>query len=494
MERFENFAAGRWGLLLKASRKCDEDASVAHSRKRRRHSVDSEIQRRCDRAQELVQLGELSSGRQALEGASLAPGSEATFAQLTNPTRRPPHAREPMPQVLMTHEPEVPFELEEMRFLQNLRSAKKGAAGGPSGMTTDHLRPVLDNVRDSHLFFTEAEQLSRAYTPQVIVNTIRMGRMTALQKDDGGVRGTVAGDIIRRLVACTVAQQLSPVVERVTTPFQYAMTTRAGTECVAHALQALTEADPTATLMSLNGVSAFDLTSRRAMLESLAAIPVGSQALPFVRMFCGSPSSYLWEGDSGVTTIEQGEGREQGDPTMPLLFSLGQHAALHAVQGRLEAGERLFAFLDDIWVVTAPDRVGPAYIAICEASWARIRVHVGKTKVWNSGSPKPPGLHTTARELQTCTFQGPSLQKHHENSTRRPPKRGKKERQLWQERKTKREILAPHPAGPHPSRPHPSGPHFSRFALPSSLRGRTFRASLNVLSPPSLLPESQSQS
>ena len=88
--------------------KCDEDASVAHSRQRRRHSVDSEIQRR-----------RVVFRTPSLEGASLAPGSEAAFAQLTNPTRRPPHAREPMPQVLMTHEPEVTFELEEMRFLQN---------------------------------------------------------------------------------------------------------------------------------------------------------------------------------------------------------------------------------------------------------------------------------------------------------------------------------------------------------------------------------------
>ena len=28
-------------------------------------------------------------------------------------------------------------------------------------------------------------------------------------------------------------------------------------------------------------------------------------------------------------------------------------------------------------------------------------------------------LHTTARELQTCTFQGPGISKHHQNSTRR---------------------------------------------------------------------------
>ena len=36
---------------------------------------------------------------------------------------------------------------------------------------------------------------------------------------------------------------------------------------------------------------------------------------------------------------------------------------------------------------------------------------------------KPPGFHTTARELQTCTFQRSQSSKHHHNSTKRPEKR-----------------------------------------------------------------------
>ena len=36
------------------------------------------------------------------------------------------------------------------------------------------------------------------------------------------------------------------------------------------------------------------------------------------------------------------------------------------------------------------------------------------------------GLYTTTRELQTCTFEGPGLHKHHQNSTRRHPERQKK--------------------------------------------------------------------
>ena len=99
--------------------------------------------------------------------------------------------------------------------------------------------------------------------------------MTALQKPDGGVRGIVAGDVMRRLVGRTVAQQIMPAVERFTAPFQYALRTRAGTECVAHVLQALTEANPDAIVLSIDGVSAFDMVSRRAMLAVLRRVPRG---------------------------------------------------------------------------------------------------------------------------------------------------------------------------------------------------------------------------
>ena len=40
-----------------------------------------------------------------------------------------------------------------------------------------------------------------------------------------------------------------------------------------------------------------------------------------------------------------------------LLFSLGQHPALEAVQKGLRNNEKVFAFLDDIVVVCSPDRV-----------------------------------------------------------------------------------------------------------------------------------------
>ena len=45
----------------------------------------------------------------------------------------------------------------------------------------------------------------------------------------------------------------------------------------------------------------------------------------------GDLSTYSWDDDSGtVHTINQGEGGEQGDPLMPLLFAVGQHPVLVA--------------------------------------------------------------------------------------------------------------------------------------------------------------------
>ena len=161
-----------------------------------------------------VQMGELSGGRAALEAAELAPGANATLQQLQNPVRRPPRAREPIPEQLLTEMPVSQFDMEEHRFLQHLRSARKGVAPGPSWMTCEHLRPLLENTRDSHRFFLMTEQLAQEVAPEAAIHAVRVGRLTALRKPDGGVRGIVAGDVVRWLIARTMAQQMSDAVKQ----------------------------------------------------------------------------------------------------------------------------------------------------------------------------------------------------------------------------------------------------------------------------------------
>ena len=61
--------------------------------------------RRAARAMRQVELGELSAGRQALEGESVAPGTLRTLRALTDLGRRPEIPREPLLPVLSHHVP-----------------------------------------------------------------------------------------------------------------------------------------------------------------------------------------------------------------------------------------------------------------------------------------------------------------------------------------------------------------------------------------------------
>ena len=77
----------------------------------------------------------------------------------------------------------------------------------------------------------------------------------------------------------------------------------------------MTDVDPEATVTSIDGVGAYDLISRIAMLENLRRMENGDQILLSARCFYGRPSTYLWEDEMGATQIiQQGEGGEQGDP------------------------------------------------------------------------------------------------------------------------------------------------------------------------------------
>ena len=119
-----------------------------------------------------------------------------------------------------------------------------------------HLQPLLSHAWDLRNFIRAGEQLSRARVTRSIRKAIRLERLTSLQKPNGLVRGIVAGDIVR--VARTMSQQLMFEVQDATAPFQYALATKSGCESIA-ALQGLTELNPRTTVISIDGISAYDL-------------------------------------------------------------------------------------------------------------------------------------------------------------------------------------------------------------------------------------------
>ena len=387
--RIEQFQAGEWLTLLQESTPAPEDGNPAPA------PTGPDLQRRAQRARHLVQMGELSAARQALTAGPTAPGTHGTLEELRDPARRPPEPYQPLSPEVSNFQPDQPIQLPAHTIVHNLRKSKRGAAPGPSGLTSDTLRLVLDDEEATQRLTAVAESLARADVPPSIIPCLGLGRMVALQKPNGRVRGIIIGDVLRRLVSRSLAQTYAEAIHTACSPHQFALSTRAGTEAIIHTITAATQANPAHTVVSVDGIGAYDTISRESMLQGLMAVPAANRSLPFVRMFYGQPSEYVWHDDQGHDhIITQAEGGEQGDPFMPALFSLGQKGALQAIQRQLHPTELLLAFLDDIYAVVMPGRARTVYDITAHELSTRtgIQLNGGKTRVWNAAGTTPPNL------------------------------------------------------------------------------------------------------
>jgi hypothetical protein len=267
-----------------------------------------------------VRLGEASHARRELTAAQLAPGNAATLEALTDPVRRPPAPTEPISPDVMRFVPAAALQLDRDAFLNNQRSASRGVGGGMSGTKNEHLTVCLELEETAELLADAAQHLARAEVPGAVAEALRLARLTALTKKAGGVRGIATGEVMRRLVARTLAQQFAKQFDAATLPYQFALNTRAGTDCLGLFLRALTDLDPDLVIVSLDGIGAYDHIKRSEMLRKLHTLPRANAALPFVRLFYGTASKYTWYDDDGTAhAVRQGEGGEQGDPLMPAL-------------------------------------------------------------------------------------------------------------------------------------------------------------------------------
>ena len=250
-------------------------------------SPSDDVARRAERAAHLARLGALSAAKQA-------PIAEP-LRELTDPERRPRHRYRSLPPDLLNFQPDAPVALDRAALITNLCHARKGSAPGRSGYT----RP------NCSAFF------ARAKVPAPIAAAISLGRLVALRKPSGGARGLVVGDLLRRLVARTLAQQFSQQLNAACHPHLYALSTRTGAEALVHTLQAKTQADPHLTVLSVDISAPYDTASREAMLSALREVPQASALMPFVRLWYARESVYIWAAGSQAHRITQAEGGEQ---------------------------------------------------------------------------------------------------------------------------------------------------------------------------------------
>jgi len=304
--------AGQWDALAAET---DAEASFKGQRAARRDPAEEQAAR-LEGAVRKVRENQLSRARRDLCAPALAPGTPATLSALKDPQKRPSEPSEPLEDHELHFQPPAPLRLDPQGFADALRSAPRGSSGALSGMRYEHLKLALDDEATLADLWYIAQRAARAEMPEVIQQAFRMGAMTSLSKPDGGIRGIVAGEALRRLISRALATQFSEVFRESCLPFQFGLSTKAGTDCVGHALRSLTGADPHSTVLAVDGVGAYDHAKRKGMLRGLSELPGANALMPYVRMFYSTPGECLWTDAERVLRIRSPRGRAWSKGTL----------------------------------------------------------------------------------------------------------------------------------------------------------------------------------
>ena len=379
-KRIRLFDAGQWGELIQASRR-----SVRHVRGADNRSAEQQLESRLRAAAALIHQGEFSHAARLLQSNGVAPGTADTLQELRNPPLRPQERVDPIPGDLLRPRHDRAVELDPDTFAEVLGGTRKGLSAGLGGHRYEYFKLCLEDDEALRLLTAAAQHLAQAAVPAAVVSATELSSITALLKDNGRIRGIAAGDTFRRLVSKALARQFSTEFRAAVSPANFGLSDRSGTHGLVHLPRSLAEMDPSNTIINIDGVGAFDHVSRARIMTEIAGHPGLCTLVPFLRLWYEDISTIVWTDETGTMhDIPQAEGGEQGDALMPALFCMALRPALVEIQAGLPAGDLVTAYLDDIYVVTKPERARWVYDIVQETLW-RVCVCVGLAPVRRIG-------------------------------------------------------------------------------------------------------------
>lgn len=236
-----------------------------------------------------------------------------------------------------------------------LMNASVRSAGGPSGLTANHLRqPILtdpDLCASAASFFTLLARGAVDDDPACAA-ILSAGRLLPFRKPNGGLRPIAIGEILRRLCGRCLLRRYAKHARKIFEPLQVGVGSRCGGLAQYHAASAALAATRAMVLITIDLANAFNRMTRIAMFERLRHDDRLRDLLPFIRTFYLRAAELTVADGLTPHTVESRTGSQQGCTFGSLLWSAGWQDALEDFAARTEL---TVSFIDDgTFVLPAP--------------------------------------------------------------------------------------------------------------------------------------------
>lgn len=358
--------------------------------RRRLLSLDQQL---AARVQKFLEAYSITRGARALASEPLADArSPAVIAALRS--KHPSAAPAP---VMQDDTDALQIGADVMEKTLSRLQAKRGAAGGPSQWTYEHIIAALKAS-------SEAFNAALAFVNLILSgelprhSTLLDASLIGLQKpNNGGVRPIAVGEVWYRfaaLCALTACEEVGPSLA----PLQLSVGVPGGAEAVNLAVRAALAEDPEAALLTVDFDNAFNSVSRSAVFDAVKVRAPG--LLPVVQWAYGAATDlHIVGAPTGTPPVQSQAGVRQGDPLGPLLFSLALQRSLQRTRG---AAPRVAvaAFADDVNLVGRAAQLRVAFATLQGPRGAgEVGLRVQQRKCAITGGP-PAAIAQLASELR----------------------------------------------------------------------------------------------
>ena len=218
-----------------------------------------------------------------------------------------------------------------------------GSAGGPDGLTPDHLkslvslsmgeggRNLLNALRDF------ASHVAGGLAPPEAGRVFFGASLCAFNKVTGGVRPIAVGLTLRRMTTKALIKPGSETIGEYLRPHQLGYGTKGGCEAAVHSVRQLVDhSSERLVFIKLDIKNAFNSIQRSHILHEV------STNMPNLYKFFYSAYSKASALFFDTHIIESKTGVQQGDPGAPALFSVGIQRAVQGIKSRFNTW-----YLDD---------------------------------------------------------------------------------------------------------------------------------------------------